>query len=104
MQNAVGILASRFRVLLGTIEQRLKVVRDIVVTCVMLHNMLRTHQGGVDGGPTQADDIAAMANESVVYVPDENHRNPLRETKHQLDLLKNYFNHIGALAEQEDRI
>ena len=35
---------------------------------------------------------------------DDNYRNPLREAKHQQDLLKDYFNHIGTLAGQEDRI
>ena len=34
----------------------------------------------------------------------ENFRNPLREAKHQRDLLKDYFNHVGALAGQEDRV
>ena len=50
------------------------------------------------------DDIAGIANEVAVYLLDENHRNPLREAKHQRDLLKDYFNHVGALAEQADRI
>ena len=35
VENAFGILASSSRVLLGTIEQRPKVVRDIVFTCVV---------------------------------------------------------------------
>ena len=34
-----------------------KVVRDIVLTCVVLHNMLRSHQGGGDRPLTTADDI-----------------------------------------------
>ena len=46
VENAFGILASRFRVLLTTMEQRPKVVRDIVLTSLVLHNMLRSHQGG----------------------------------------------------------
>ena len=71
VENAFGILANRFRVLLGTMEQRPKVVRDIVLTCVVLTNMLRTHQGGLDRAPNPADDIVAISNEAVVYMPDE---------------------------------
>ena len=46
VENAFGILASRFRVLLTTMKQRPKVTRDIVLTCIVLHNMLRSHQMG----------------------------------------------------------
>ena len=53
---------------------------------------------------TPADAMAAVQNEEVVYVPDYNYRNPSQEVKHQQDLLKDYFNHLGALAGQEDRI
>ena len=85
-------------------EQRPKVVRDIFLICVLLHNILRTHQGGLEKAPIPVDDIVAIANEPVVYAPDENYRNPPRKAEHQVDLLKDYFNHIGSLAEQEDRI
>ena len=44
VENAFGILASRFWVLLDTMEQRPEVVRDIVLTCVVLPNILKTHQ------------------------------------------------------------
>ena len=57
VENSFGILVIRSRVLLTTMEQRQKVVRDIVLTCVALHNMLRSHQGGADRPPTPADDI-----------------------------------------------
>ena len=57
-------------------DQRLP---DIVFTCVVLHNMLRTHQGRVDRAITPANDVAALQNEQVVYVPNNNYRNPLRE-------------------------
>ena len=35
VKNAFGILVSRFRVLLGTVDQRPKVLIDIVFTCVV---------------------------------------------------------------------
>ena len=60
VENTFGILVCRFRVLLDTMEQKLKIVRDIVLTCVVLHNMLRTHQGGTDRSPTQANGVAAL--------------------------------------------
>ena len=104
MENVSGILVSRFRVLLDTMGQRLKLVRDIVLTFAVFHNMLRTHQGGTDREPTPSDDIAALQSEQVVYVPEDNYRNPSTEAKHQRDLLKDYFNPLGALAGQENRI
>ena len=45
LENGFEILFGRFRVMLTTMEQRAKVVRDIVLTCVVLYNMLRRHQG-----------------------------------------------------------
>ena len=53
VENVFGILVSRFRVLLDPMGQRSTVVRDIVFTCVMLNNMLRTHQGRADKASSQ---------------------------------------------------
>ena len=81
MENAFEILASRFNALLGTMEQRPKVVRDIVLTCVVFHNMniwcmwLISNTRSLGGRPN------------------------ISET-----LLKDYFNNVGTLAGQEDRI
>ena len=76
VENAFGILAGRFKILLGTMRQRPKVVRDIVLTCAVLHNMLRTHQGKLDRTPIPADDIGGIANGALTYVPGENCRYP----------------------------
>ena len=104
VESAFGILLGRFRVLLATMEQRLKVVRDIVLTCVVLHNMLRSHQGGTDRPPTPADNIQPPQADQAEQGQNGNFRNPSREAKHQCNLLKDYFNNLGALAGQEDRI
>ena len=59
-------------------QQRPKVVRDTVFTCVVLHNMMRTHQGGADRAPIPANDVVALQNEQSVYVSNENYMNPSR--------------------------
>ena len=79
-------------------------MRDIVCTCVMLRNILRTHHGRADRASTPGNDVVAQENKQAVYVLNENYRNPLREAKQQRELLKDYFNHMGALARQDDRI
>ena len=42
VENAFGILAHRFRCLLTTMQQKPKNVATIALTCVVLHNLLRT--------------------------------------------------------------
>ena len=41
-------ISEQIRVLLGTMQQRLRVVKNIAFTFVVLQNMLRTHQGRAD--------------------------------------------------------
>ena len=66
VENEFRILVSRFRVLLGTMQQRLKVVRDIGFTYMVLHNILSIHQGGADRAPTPANDVVALRNDAVM--------------------------------------
>ena len=104
VENSLSIFVKRFRVLLTTMEHRPKVVRDIVLICVVLDNMLRSHQVGADRPHTQADDIQPPQAHKGKQGHNRNFRNPLKEGKHQLDLMKDYFNHVGVLAGQEDRV
>ena len=103
VENAFGILVSRFRVLLSTMEQRPEVVRDIVLTCVVLHNMLRQEvQAGADRPPMPADDLLGAG--QAENGGNNRGRNPSRLAKRQRDLLKDYFNNLGAIDGQADRI
>ena len=56
VENAFGILVSRFRVMLTTIEQPPETVREVVFTCVVLYNILRSQYQGQHGGQEPGDD------------------------------------------------
>ena len=87
------VLASRFNVLLNGAKAKGCQRRCFDMCCAAQHaedTPRWTRQGT---NPSRY--IAAIANEQVLYVPDENYRNPSREAKHQPDLLKDCFNHLG---------
>ena len=90
MEKAFGILVSRFKVLVSTMEQRPKFVRNIVFTCVVLHNMMRTHQGITDGAPIQGNYVAAIQNDRV-YVPKKELQESFGDAKHKQELLEDNF-------------
>ena len=54
--NAFGILVSRFRVMVATIELPRETVREVVFTSVVLHNILRSQYQGQHGGQQPGDD------------------------------------------------
>ena len=56
VENAFGILVSRFRVMLTTIELPPATFREVVFTCVVLHNILRSQYQGQHGGQEPGDD------------------------------------------------
>ena len=56
VENAFGILVSRFRVMMTTIE--LPPVKDVVMTCVVLHNILRSQYQGQHGAQQPGGDDA----------------------------------------------
>ena len=96
MENAFGILVSKFRVLLGTMEQRAKVVSHYFYMCVPQY---AEHTPGQSRqGTNPPNDVVDLRNEQVVYVPDDNYKNPLRKAKHQRHLLQDYFNHMGDIG------
>ena len=108
VENAFGILVSRFRVMLTTIDLPPETVRDVVMTCVVLHNILRSQyqgqHGGQEPGDDEDDDVPGdcrLIGGAAGGGPD---RNSAREAKRQRDYLKDYFNNEGAVAWQDGRI
>ena len=47
VENAFGILANRFQVLLSTMQQQPETVKLIVTACMLLHNLMRTRYPGM---------------------------------------------------------
>ena len=54
VENAFGILANRFRILLSTMGHSVSTVRLIVKTCLLLHNLMRIRYPGLQN--MQLDD------------------------------------------------
>ena len=107
VENAFGILVSRFRVMMTTIEQPPETVRDVVLTCVVLHNILRSQYQGQHGGQQPGgDDDDVPSDGRLIGGPADcgRDRNPAREAKRLRDYLKDYFNNEGAVAWQDGRI
>ena len=91
-----------------TIELPPETVRDVVMTCVVLHNILRSQYQGQHGAqqPGGDDDDDVPGDDRLIGgAADGGHdRNPAREAKRLRDYLKDYFNNEGAVAWQDGRI
>ena len=108
MEDAFGILVSRFRVMRTTIELPPATVREVVFTCVVLQNILRSQYQGQPGGqqPGEDDDDDVPGDCGLIggAAGGGQDRNPAREAKRQRDYLKDYFNNEGAVAWKVERI
>ena len=107
VENAFGILGSRFRVMMTTIELPPEKVRDVVSTCVVLDNILRSRYQGQHGGQQPGDDDDDVPGDGRLICGAADcgrDRNPAREVKKLRDYLKDYFNNEGAVAWQDGRI
>ena len=107
VENAFGILVSRFRVMRTTIELPPETVREVVFTCVVLHNILRSQYQGQHGDQQPGEDDDDVPGDCGLIggaAGGGQDRNPAREAKRQRGYLKDYFNNEGAVAWQDGRI
>ena len=108
VENAFGILVSRFTVMRTTIEVPRATVREVVFTCVVLHNILRSQCQGQPGdqqsGDDNDDDVPGDCGLIGGAAGGGQDINPAREAKRQRDYLRDYFNNEGAVAWQDGRI
>ena len=99
VENAFGIVVSRFRIMMTIIELPQATVREVVFTCVVLHNILRSqYQGQLCGQQPGDDDVPGDCGLIGGATGGGPNRNPAREAKRQRDYLKDYFNNERAVA------
>ena len=89
--------------MMTTIELPPETVRDVVMTCVVLHNILRSqyqgqHRGQQNGGGDDDDDVPGDGRLIGGAADCGRNINPAREAKRLRDYLKDYFNNEGAVA------
>jgi len=113
VENAFGILAHRFRCLLTTLQQDPSTVSSIVLTCVCLHNLLRSKK------PNEFGNEADQEDENHNIIPGAWREDPplhdgisefannttTQRAKLQRDYLSAYYNSdAGSVPWQEDMI
>ena len=113
IENAFGILAQRWQVLLTTMQQFPAVIQDIIECCVCLHNLMRLRFPALQNAQLdQEDDDHNLepgawrqeANMHEVKMPGGPNRDTIAG-KRQRELLKLYFNSpVGSVPWQERMI
>ena len=112
VENAFGILAQRWQILLGTLQQTPSVVQDIIESCVCLHNLMRQRYPELQNAfldmedkehnfvPGQWRQLANMQDIHQIHGPN-------RDTvagKRQRELLRLYFSSPAGSVPWQDRM
>ncbi|XP_041366787.1 uncharacterized protein LOC121381526 [Gigantopelta aegis] len=110
VENAFGIMALRWQVLLTTMQQSTETVQLIVKTCMVLHNIMRTrypghHQALVDQEDANGNLIPGNWRRNANMHDMEQARGPTREStkaKQKREYLKLYFNSPAGSVPWQD--
>ena len=103
IENAFGILASTWRILLRRIDLEPDKVQCLTLACCALHNYLRAGQPMPRGGPP-ADQQPAATNETLAPIPTGVAVRPSAECSAIRDSFCQYFNTNGAVPWQNNMI
>lgn len=101
IENAFGILANRFRVLLDPINLRAQKVEIITLACVVLHNYLATENGSL------YTDISTTNNplRTLQNIGRQSGNKSMAEARNIRDEFKEYFSsQAGAVPWQEQAV
>jgi len=113
VENAFGILAQRFTCLLNKLRQEADTAQNIVMSCVILHNLMRTRYPGEQDAMLDREDDHHNMNPGEWrdgrQLPDllQNNGNnrDTRAAKNQRDYLTEYYSsEAGAVAWQEKMV
>ena len=113
VENAFGILANRFQVFLSTMSQRPSTIRLITITCVLLHNLMRTRYPNLQSKLLDSEDgkgnmVAGAWRQGRNMGDCVNNKAPnlaSQKGKDLRNLLKHWCNSpAGAVAWQQDMI
>jgi hypothetical protein len=113
VENAFGILANRFQILLSTMQHGPSTVKLIVKACVILHNLMRTRYPGLqnkqlDRPENENRDYVAGAWRQGRNLEDTQtvtgHNTASKEGKKQRNLIRHWLNSTAGSVPWQDRM
>ena len=112
VENAFGILAQRWQILLTTMQHEPDTVRLIVEACVCLHNLMRLRYPALQNAALDVEDASHQlipgAWRAVANMHEVNnmhgHNRDITAAKKQREYLKLYFNSLAGSVPWQEKI
>lgn len=99
-----GILASRFRILHTEINLKLKKIEKVVLACCVIHNFLRSKSETYLGNSLSSDNSSTAPENLTTPLQRGPNRHATQEAKNVRDSFSRYFNTVGTVRWQLDRV